>query len=202
MFANCFNTSGFALAAPSWGDARKLDLHLPGRNQAHVLQVFKAVPYTHPDAPALMLLQSVLSGQSGLLFSTMRDEQGLGYTVTAFYRAMPQAGMMAFYIGTTPDKVDQSREGFAKIIADIKAKPLPAELLETGANRLLGEYYRDKQSLDARAGVAATDCVLGLPRDFSKSLIDKAAKLTPAEVQAVAQKYLDEKNLYNMTLLP
>ena len=70
------------------------------------------------------------------------------------------------------------------------------------ANRLLGEYYRDKQSLDARAGVAATDSVLGLPRDFSKSLIDKAAKLTPAEVQAVAQKYLDEKNLYNMILLP
>jgi len=44
--------------------------------------------------------------------------------------------------------------------------------------------------------------VLGLPRDFSKSLIDKAAKLTPADIQAVAQKYLDEKNLYNMTLLP
>ena len=193
---------GFTLATPSWGDARSLDLHLPGRNQAHVLQVFKAVPYTNPDAPALMLLQSVLSGQSGLLFSQMRDEQGLGYTVTAFYRAMPQAGMMAFYIGTTPDRVAQAREGFAKIIADIKAKPLPEELLQAGANRLLGEYYRDKQSLDARAGVAATDAVLGLPRDFSKSLIDKAAKLTPADIQAVAQKYLDEKNLYNMTLLP
>jgi len=192
----------FSLPAPSWGDARNLDLHLPGRNQAHVLQMFKAVPYTSPDAPALMLLQSVLSGQSGLLFSQMRDEQGLGYTVTAFYRAMPQAGMMAFYIGTTPDKVAQAREGFAKIIADIKAKPLPAELLEAGANRLLGEYYRDKQSLGSRAGVAATDAVLGLPRDFSKSLIDKAAKLTPADIQAVAQKYLDDKNLYNMILLP
>ena len=106
--------------------------------------------------------------------------------------------MMAFYIGTTPDRVAQAREGFAKIIADIKAKPLPEELLQAGANRLLGEYYRDKQSLDARAGVAATDAVLGLPRDFSKSLIDKAAKLTPADIQAVAQKYLDEKNLYNM----
>ena len=192
----------FSLPAPSWGDARNLDLHLPGRNQAHVLQMFKAVPYTSPDAPALMLLQSVLSGQSGLLFSQMRDEQGLGYTVTAFYRAMPQAGMMAFYIGTTPDKVAQAREGFAKIIADIKAKPLPAELLEAGANRLLGEYYRDKQSLGSRAGVAATDAVLGLPRDFSKSLIDKAAKLTPADIQAVTQKYLDDKNLYNMILLP
>ena len=75
-------------------------------------------------------------------------------------------------------------------------------MLEAGANRLLGEYYRDKQSLGSRAGVAATDAVLGLPRDFSKSLIDKAAKLSPADIQAVAQKYLDDKNLYNMILLP
>jgi len=193
---------GVLVPSPSWSDARSLDLHLPGRNQAHVLQMFKAVPPTSPDAPALMLLQSVLSGQSGLLFSQMRDDQGLGYTVTAFYRAMPQAGMMAFYIGTTPEKVEQARQGFAKIIADIKATPLPKTLLEAGANRLLGEYYRDKQSLGSRAGVAATDAVLGLPNDFSKSLIDKAATLTPEEVQAVAKKYLDEKNMYNMTLLP
>ena len=188
--------------APSWGDARSLDLHLPGRNQAHVLQVFKAVPPTNPDAPALMLLQSVLSGQSGLLFSKMRDEQGLGYTVTAFYRAMPEAGMMAFYIGTTPDKVAQAKQGFAQIIDDIKAKPLSRELLEAGANRLLGEYYRDKQSLGSRAGIAATNAVLGQPLDFDKTLIDRAAKLSPEDVQAVAKKYLDEKNLYNLTLLP
>ena len=191
-----------APGAPVWGQDKKLDLHLPGRNQAHVLRTFEAVPPTHEDAPALMLLQSVLSGQSGLLFSQLRDVEGLGYTVTAFYRSMPEAGMMAFYIGTTPDKVDQAQKGFAKIIGDIREKPLPATLLEAGANRLLGAYYRDRQSLGSRAADAASDALLGRPYDFERQLIEKAAKLTPAQVQAVAKKYLDEANAYNLVLLP
>ena len=191
-----------APGAPAWGHDKKLDLHLPGRNQAHVLQVFKAVPPTHEDAPALMLLQAVLSGQSGLLFSQLRDVEGLGYTVTAFYRSMPEAGMMAFYIGTTPDKVEQARKGFGKIIADIKAKPLSAAQLEAGANRLLGAYFRERQSLGARAADAAGDALLRRPYDFDRQLIEKAATLTPAQVQAVARKYLEQENAYELVLLP
>lgn len=192
----------FAVPAPIWGRDRTMNLNLPGRNQAHLLQLFKTVPPTHPDAPALMLLQAVLSGQSGLLFSSLRDEQGLGYTVTAFNRSMPETGFMAFYIGTTPDKVEQARKGFAGIIAELKAKPLPKALLAAGSNRLLGEYLCDRQSLADRASEAATDAVLRYPQDFQKHLLDKAAALTPADVQAVARKYLEPANAYEVTLLP
>ena len=193
---------GLAVSAPDWGKDRALSLNLPGRNQAHLLQIFKTVPPTHPDAPALMLLQSVLSGQSGLLFASLRDEQGLGYTVTAFNRSMPETGFMAFYIGTTPDKLEQARRGFAGIIAEIKAKPLPKALLAAGSNRLLGEYLRERQSLADRAGEAATDAVLHYPQDFQKQLLDKAATLAPADLQAVARKYLEPANAYEVILLP
>ncbi|WP_304051421.1 M16 family metallopeptidase, partial [Desulfovibrio piger] len=50
---------------PTWGADKRLPLSLPGRQQAHLLLAFHAVPLDHPDAPALMLLESVLSGQSG-----------------------------------------------------------------------------------------------------------------------------------------
>ena len=123
---------------PTWGADKRLPLSLPGRQQAHLLLAFHAVPLDHPDAPALMLLESVLSGQSGLLFNKLRDEQGLGYTVTAFYRSLPEAGFMAFYIGTTPRNLDVARQGFSGIIKDIKTDLLPAELLAKGLNRMEG----------------------------------------------------------------
>lgn len=188
--------------APHWGTEKDLALTLPGRNQAHLLQVFPTVSLVHPDAPALMLLQSVLSGQSGLLFTKLRDEQGLGYTVTAFNRNMPEAAFMAFYIGTTPDKLEQARQGFAGVINDLREKPLPQETLRAGASRLLGEYLRERQSLASRAGEAATDALLHYPQDFQKALLDEAAALTPEEVQRVARKYLVPKNAYDVTLLP
>ena len=152
------------VAQPSWGADKRLPLSLPGRQQAHLLLAFHAVPLDHPDAPALMLLESVLSGQSGLLFNKLRDEQGLGYTVTAFYRSLPKAGFMAFYIGTTPRNLDVARQGFSGIIKDIKTDLLPADLLAKGLNRMEGSYYRGRQSLGARADEAASERLLGQPR--------------------------------------
>lgn len=187
---------------PAWGADKRLPLSLPGRQQAHLLLAFHAVPLDHPDAPALMLLESVLSGQSGLLFNKLRDEQGLGYTVTAFYRSLPEAGFMAFYIGTTPRNLDVARQGFSTIIKDIKTELLPAGLLAKGLNRMEGSYYRGRQSLGARADEAAGERLLGQPQDFQKLLLEKAAKVTPEQLRDVARKYLLVDNMYEVTLLP
>ncbi|MGF0001142.1 M16 family metallopeptidase [Desulfovibrio sp. SGI.133] len=187
---------------PTWGADKRLSLSLPGRQQAHLLLAFHAVPLDHPDAPALMLLESVLSGQSGLLFNKLRDEQGLGYTVTAFYRSLPEAGFMAFYIGTTPRNLDVARQGFSGIIKDIKTDLLPADLLAKGLNRMEGSYYRGRQSLGARADEAASERLLGQPQDFQKRLLEKAAKVTPEQLREVARKYLLVDNMYEVTLLP
>ena len=187
---------------PTWCADKRLPLSLPGRQQAHLLLAFHAVPLDHPDAPALMLLESVLSGQSGLLFNKLRDEQGLGYTVTAFYRSLPEAGFMAFYIGTTPRNLDVARQGFSGIIKDIKTDLLPAELLAKGLNRMEGSYYRGRQSLGARADEAASERLLGQPQDFQKRLLEKAAKVTPEQLREVARKYLLVDKMYEVTLLP
>lgn len=187
---------------PTWGADKRLPLSLPGRQQAHLLLAFHAVPLDHPDAPALMLLESVLSGQSGLLFNKLRDEQGLGYTVTAFYRSLPEAGFMAFYIGTTPRNLDVARQGFSGIIKDIKTDLLPAELLAKGLNRMEGSYYRGRQSLGARADEAASERLLGQLQDFQKRLLEKAAKVTPEQLREVARKYLLVDKMYEVTLLP
>ena len=187
---------------PTWGVDKRLPLSLPGRQQAHLLLAFHAVPLDHPDAPALMLLESVLSGQSGLLFNKLRDVQGLGYTVTAFYRSLPEAGFMAFYIGTTPRNLDVARQGFSGIIKDIKTDLLPAELLAKGLNRMEGSYYRGRQSLGARADEAASERLLGQPQDFQKRLLEKAAKVTPEQLREVARKYLLVDKMYEVTLLP
>ena len=182
---------------PTWGADKRLPLSLPGRQQAHLLLAFHAVPLDHPDAPALMLLESVLSGQSGLLFNKLRDEQGLGYTVTAFYRSLPEAGFMAFYIGTTPRNLDVARQGFSGIIKDIKT-----DLLPKGLNRMEGSYYRGRQSLGARADEAASERLLGQPQDFQKRLLEKAAKVTPEQLREVARKYVLVDKMYEVTLLP
>lgn len=193
---------GVKLDAPSWGTNKELKLHLPDRNQAHLMLVFKTVPAGHPDAPGLELLQNVLAGQSGLLFRELRDKQGLGYTVTAVNRMSPEAGHMIFYIGTEPGKVEQARAGFEKVIADLQTQPLPEEELRGGKNQMEGDYYRDRQSLGSRSGEAATLTVLGHGLDFRKERIEAAKTKTPADLEALARKYLNPKDAYVVTVTP
>lgn len=193
---------GVQVDAPIWGKTKDLKLTLPERNQAHMLLVFKTVPLNNDDAPALQLLQNILAGQSGLLFKELRDNQGLGYTVTAFNRLMAQAGYMAFYIGTEPGKIPQATEGFKQIINQLHTGLLPVEDLQSGNNQLEGDYYRARQSLGSRASEAAGLSVMGRPLSFTKDQMAKAKTLTPADLQKVAQKYLNFDQAYVVTVQP
>ncbi|MFQ8738447.1 MAG: M16 family metallopeptidase [Bilophila wadsworthia] len=104
---------------PAWGTRPELDIPMPGRNQAHLMLIFKTAPDTSPDTPALDLLETSLGGMGGPLFRDLRDKQGLGYTVTAFNRQTSENGYMVFYIGTEPGKMAQAEEGFKRIINDL-----------------------------------------------------------------------------------
>ncbi|MBQ7585423.1 MAG: insulinase family protein [Desulfovibrionaceae bacterium] len=187
---------------PELASPKELSWHLKGRSQAHLVKLFPTVPALHEDTPALMLLSSILSGQSGLLFSSMRDQEGLGYTVTAFTRSLPKTGWLVFYIGTVADKLKSADEGFKRTIEELIAKPLDPKLLENGVNRMRGSYVREHQKLESRAEEAAQNAILNYPSHFRKVLLDKAAKVTPEELWQVAKKYLIIPKAYTATLEP
>ena len=136
---------------PAWGTGHELDIPMPGRNQAHLMLIFKTAPDTSPDTPALDLLETSLSGMGGPLFRDLRDKQGLGYTVTAFNRQNADHGYMVFYIGTEPGKVAQAEEGFRRIIGDLHENLLPQEDVNRGKNQLEATTTRAMQSLGSRS---------------------------------------------------
>lgn len=186
--------------APVWGKEKKLTVTMRDKNKAHLLELFPTVTRTHVDAPALMVLDAVLSGQSGLLFLQMRDRDSLGYTVASQNLFLPTAGLSLLYAGTTPDKVNAARAGFAAIMDDLRAKPLPKELLEAGCNTLEGSYIRSRQSLGSRSDEAATEVLMRLPEGFARTLIEKARTVTTEDLQQVVKKYFHDG--YEAVLLP
>lgn len=191
-----------SLSAPNWNKDKGLDLHLPGRNQAHLMLVFPTAPLKSDDTPGLELMQAILSGQSGLLFRDLRDEQGLGYTVTAMNWQSEKAGFMIFYIGTEPGKLDQATQGFKDVIARLHADTLPDDELRRGKNQLEGDYYREHQRLGSRSSEAAVLTSQGYPLAFNKQVVDKAAKLDAEALRALARKYLKVEGAYIVRVLP
>jgi zinc protease len=163
---------------------------------------FPTVPIGHPDEAGLDLLQSVLDGQSGLLFRDLRDVHGLGYSVTAFNWKTQKAGMMVFYIGTEPGKMEEAEQGFRRIIGELRTTQLEADDINRGKTQMNGDYYRSLQTVRARSSEAATLTLLGLPLDASRKLVDNAQQVNAADLQNLAGKYLQPEKAYIIKVLP
>ena len=192
----------FAFATPRWGERREESVTLAGRNQTHLLMVFPVPGLTSPDTPGLEVLNDVLAGQSGLLFSQLRDGESLGYSVTSFLWQSVHTGFLAFYIGTSPDKAGAALEGFKRVAAQLREAPLADELLLRAKNVMSGDYYRERQGLKARSSEAAQSLAAGLPLDHDRRVIEAAQALTPENLKELAARYLKPEAAYVMTVKP
>ena len=195
--------SEYQFTTPEWGTEREITMHLPDRNQSHLLMVFPTPGKLDKDASAkLEVLKAALSGQSGLLFRDLRDKQGLAYTVTSLLWQSTNTGFLALYIGTSPDKVNKSLAGFKKVIAELTATPLPEQELIRARNILLGDYYQEHQSLLSRSRQAASLMTRGFDRNYDQDVIERAKTVTPEDIRALVEEYLDPEKAYLMKVTP
>ena len=186
----------------SWSKKKKKNLFLKDRNQTHILQIFPVPGLKNADTPGLNVLKMVLAGQGGLLFRELRDEQGLGYSVTALLWQSPYTGFLAFYIGTYPEKIEQAEKGFQEVIAMLQKTLLSEDEVNRAKNLYMGEYIRNHQSLGSRSREAASLLVKGLDIDFNKKMIDDIQKIQPEDIKKLATEYLRLDNAYLLRVLP
>ena len=194
--------AGPELTSPAWGVDKALALKLPERNQAHLMLVFPTAPLASSDTPGLALMEETFGGMGGPFFSRLRDEKGLGYTVSVFNVQNDELGYMVFYIGTEPERLAEAEKGFRDILADLRSSLLPASELARGCNQLEGNYYRAMQRLANRSSEAATLMLEGRALDFNRKKIELASRITPEQIQELVKKYLDDSNGYIITVLP
>ena len=190
------------LTPPAWGEKKALALQLPERNQAHLMLVFPTAPLTSPDTPGLALMEETFGGMGGPFFSRLRDEKGLGYTVSVFNVQNDDLGYMVFYIGTEPERLAEAEKGFKDILAELRTSLLPASELERGCNQLEGNYYRAMQRMARRSSEAATLMLGGRALDFNRKKIELARQITPEQIRDLVGKYLDDSKGYTVTVLP
>ena len=136
-------------------------------------------------------------GFTDRLSATLRDRQGLAYTVNATIAssAGTEPGTFTGYIGTFPDKFIWVRDGFLKEVNRIRDEPPTAQEVEDAKKYLLGSLPFRFTTMSAIAGELQAAERYGLGLDFLETYRKAVAAVTPADVHAVARKYLDPKAL-------
>ncbi len=148
------------------------------------------------------MLSTILSGQGGRLFVELRDKRGLAYRVSAFSVEGVDPGYFAVYIATSPGEFAGRGGGIEDELGKIAATPVPKAELERAKRYLVGAH---EISLQRRAALASTlafhDCY-GVGWDEYRRYAPGILAVTAADVQRVAQKYLDRSKAIVATIKP
>lgn len=160
------------------------------REQTQIVIGFLGATLTSPDRYALEILDTVLSGQSGRLFSELRDRQSLAYSLSSFSQLGLDTGSFGIFIGTNPDKKDQAVKAIWEELYRVRQEPISQEELVKARNLLIGQYELSLQTHGAQALEMALNETYGLGQDFGNRYIEALNEVTPGQVLDAAQRYI------------
>ena len=179
----------------------------PTAAQTHIYLGHLGITRNNPDYYALLVMDNILGTGPGFtdrLSATLRDRQGLAYTVTAQIAgsASDQPGMFLGYIGTFPDKFTWVRNGFLREIERIRDEPATPQEVDDAKQYLLGNLpFRLETNAQLAQQLHAAERY-GLGFDLLEKYRIGVSKVTPVEVQRVARKYLQPQSLVIVAVGP
>jgi zinc protease len=172
------------------------------RRQAHLVIGFPGTTLDDPDRYALEVLATVLGGQSGRLFSELRERRGLAYRVGMISVEGIDPGYVAAYLACTPENLEEAvtavKTELQRVIDDGVSQPE----LRRAVRYLIGTHEIARQRRSSQAAAIALHEAYGLGYDEYRRYEERMKAITPEDVQRVARQYLDWEVAVTATVKP
>jgi zinc protease len=144
-----------------------------------------------PARFAAHLIATMASGLGGRFFDELREKRSLAYTVHAFATERLLAGMFIAYIATSPSREADARTGLLAEFEKLRAAPVGADELARAQTYTIGAHAIRQQSGASVLGDVIDAWQFGRGLDELDEFESRVLAVTPAEVQALAQRYFD-----------
>jgi hypothetical protein len=160
--------------------------------QANIRVGHLGITYDNPDFFAVQVMNEVLGGGfAARLFSRIRSEQGLAYSVGGGVRAsFAYPGVAGFGMSTKSETTAQAVDSLMKEIAGMISEPATDAEIQRAKDSILNSFifnYASKGQVLAQQMLYA---YYGLPADFLETYRANIEKVAGEDVARVAEKYL------------
>jgi zinc protease len=166
-------------------------------NQSNVWIVGLGTERNNPDYYALSVMNYVFSGGFGSrLFQEVRTKLGLAYSVDGAYGASyDHPGMFYAVAATKSGTTVQAAQAMLTQIRDLKTRPFTDDELRRAKDQVLNSFIFRYDTPDKVLGERAKLEFYGYPADFLERYRTAVEKVTTADLERVAQKYVDPSRL-------
>ncbi|MBI3258408.1 MAG: insulinase family protein [Ignavibacteriae bacterium] len=163
----------------------------PGSVQSSIATSSLAVPLSNPDYESLSLDANMLGGSfGGRLFKTLRETYSYTYTPGAF---LSRAKLMNRFVTVADVRnpvTDSAIWVIKQEISRMRDEKVQDEELTRIKRYVVGSYLLEFEKSNFVANILQNADYNGEPMEKIKSYPERYSAITPAQVQASAQKYL------------
>jgi hypothetical protein len=159
--------------------------------QSNIIVGNLTYPPAHPSYYALTVGSRILGGGSdGRLFKTLREQKSWTYGAYSQLTRNRDIGTFEATAEVRNAVTDSALTELLKIERSLGTTPAPAAELEAAKGGLVGSLPLQLETAQGIAEQVGRYTMLGLPKDFIRTLRPRLAAVTAAQVQAAARSFM------------
>ncbi len=119
--------------------------------QSHLCLGTRGISLTDPLYYAMSVLNNILGGSmSSRLFQTIREEEGLAYSVYSTIGNYSRTGYFSIYAGVSHDKIREAIQGIRRELLRLKREGVTEEELSASKEQLKSSYIFGQENVSNR----------------------------------------------------
>jgi zinc protease len=157
-----------------------------------------------PDVYPLQVASNILSaGQSSRLYRKMVYEQQLALQASGQTYVLEDPGAFFFFsILQGGHKPEEGEKALLEEVERLKSEPVSAEELEKARNQFIADMVFDRQTVMSKATAIGYSAVIQNDLSLLNRELAEFQKVTAADIQRVAKKYMSPENRTVIYMLP
>jgi predicted Zn-dependent peptidase len=191
-----------SLEAPR-GNGAKVAFQQKDTEQFHVCFGGPGIDRSDERRYALTILDAVFGGStSSRLFREVREKRGLAYAVGSYTQQYADSGMIALYVGTREDNVEEACGIIGRELASIHADGITDDELTRAKEHVKGRMVLSSESTAARMGRIGKAVLFDTPLLTLDELLEKIDAVTGQEVAELAREFYEPAALSAAAIAP
>jgi zinc protease len=186
---------------PAITGGRREDIRRP-EQQAFLAMGWRAASTSDPDTYAVDLLTYILGDSpSSRLNQTLRERERLVFSIESNYVPSQQAGLVSVGARLDGANLDRAEASIREVIRRVREQGVTEAERERAVITAESHYAFDIETAEGLArtyGQGETTWTL----DNELQYLERLRKVTAAEIQAMARKYLGDENYARVRFLP
>ena len=183
-------------AVPAQAESRIYLIDRPGSVQTVLQLGTLGIERTSPDYFSVLVADRILGGgPSGRLFMNLREDKGYTYGAYSNFGGSRFRGTWVSSSEVRTDVTEGAMKEFMYELNRIRTEPVSATELDNAKHAIIGSFALSLENPQALLQNIITQKLYNLPADYWDTYPQKVSAITIADVQRVAQKYIDMDHL-------